>query len=514
MVHTRNGSSYSVQPDGPGQGRGKTRTSSSKSSSRKTHLEDARAAPIPQGLNHFQVAAIEIYQSQYRYWFRAVGNMPKPLAGGHELQLTHQELSGSGEDHRTLRRVEPIVLQRQGKKDKEFVEEPKSFICIPEEGIGNDPSFGRRPNGIYQLQKHPKRSPKDLRRRRKVSRTIRERAKAKKIGTDLTHKGTGSPNWSLQLWIVSSIWPVLGYEIKFVKYSIDVELCKFDAKLNKITSDISELKRNDKNYTEWYKLTNVKLYSITSTCDRIESKCKSQNDEMEDLSILNINDQLRILKDHVFEIIDNTNQFATHLEKSDSERQKLKNEISAIVEKINKNSEPHIPSYSTPLTEEKLSVKGSLTPFLGENTICAKNIPKLKEWPTFSGEGEYNHIEFIRKIDILKEDVHIPDEIIVEDHINSMEDIITRTRIGKTWVRVPMEFKMVSRTSREDKRPERPVLKCHKCGSTSHLANTCTKKAKINEVKVIEEVQCTEEKEESDLDSTVSEDTPVEDYPT
>ncbi|MBW0468455.1 hypothetical protein O181_008170 [Austropuccinia psidii MF-1] len=100
-----------------------------------------------------------------------------------------------------------------------------------------------------------------------------------------------------------------------------------------------------------------------------------------------------------------------------------------------------------------------------------------------------------------------------EDYINSMEDIITRTRIGKTCNRVPMESKMVSKTSIEDKRPERPVLKCHKCGSTSNLANTCTKKTKMNEFQVIEEVQCTEEKEESDLDSAVSEDTPVEDYP-
>ncbi|MBW0551965.1 hypothetical protein O181_091680 [Austropuccinia psidii MF-1] len=71
---------------------------------------------------------------------------------------------------------------------------------------------------------------------------------------------------------------------------------------------------------------------------------------------------------------------------------------------------------------------------------------------------------------------------------------------------------MVSKTSREDQRPERPVLKCHKCGGTTHLANTCTKKTKINSVQVIEEVQCTEEKEESDLDYAVSEDTPVEDY--
>ncbi|MBW0554857.1 hypothetical protein O181_094572 [Austropuccinia psidii MF-1] len=72
---------------------------------------------------------------------------------------------------------------------------------------------------------------------------------------------------------------------------------------------------------------------------------------------------------------------------------------------------------------------------------------------------------------------------------------------------------MVPNISREEKRPEKPVLKCHKCGSTSNLANTCTKKKKINECQVIEEVQCTEEKEASDLDSAVSEDTPAEDYP-
>ncbi|MBW0576496.1 hypothetical protein O181_116211 [Austropuccinia psidii MF-1] len=75
-----------------------------------------------------------------------------------------------------------------------------------------------------------------------------------------------------------------------------------------------------------------------------------------------------------------------------------------------------------------------------------------------------------------------------------------------------MESKIISKVPREDKRREKPVLKFHKCGSTSHLASTCTKMRKINEVKFIEEVQCTEEKEESDLDSEVSENTPVEDY--
>ncbi|MBW0505186.1 hypothetical protein O181_044901 [Austropuccinia psidii MF-1] len=76
-----------------------------------------------------------------------------------------------------------------------------------------------------------------------------------------------------------------------------------------------------------------------------------------------------------------------------------------------------------------------------------------------------------------------------------------------------MESKMVPNISREDRKPERPVLKCHECRSTSHLANTCTKKTKIKEVLVIEEVQCTEGKEESELDSAVSEDATVEDYP-
>ncbi|MBW0548775.1 hypothetical protein O181_088490 [Austropuccinia psidii MF-1] len=99
-----------------------------------------------------------------------------------------------------------------------------------------------------------------------------------------------------------------------------------------------------------------------------------------------------------------------------------------------------------------------------------------------------------------------------EDYISSMKDIITRKRIGKTWTRVPMESKMVFKTSKEDKWPERAFLECNKCGSTSHLAKPCTKKTKINEVKIIKEVQCTEEKEESDLDSAVSEDIPVEDY--
>ncbi|MBW0461398.1 hypothetical protein O181_001113 [Austropuccinia psidii MF-1] len=88
-----------------------------------------------------------------------------------------------------------------------------------------------------------------------------------------------------------------------------------------------------------------------------------------------------------------------------------------------------------------------------------------------------------------------------------MEDIINRKSIGKTWTRNPMESKIVPKTFREDRRPERPVLKCHKCGKPSHLAKTSTKNTKINKGQIIEEAQCAEEKEESDQDSASSEDT-------
>ncbi|MBW0474511.1 hypothetical protein O181_014226 [Austropuccinia psidii MF-1] len=154
-------------------------------------------------------------------------------------------------------------------------------------------------------------------------------------------------------------------ERKFVNTSINVELGKIDSKLTKITLDINDLKKNDRNSSEWHKSTISKLDSITNTCDRIESKCQLQDDEIGDISISHINEQLKVLRNQVLEIIRNTNQFATHLEKSHSERQKLKNEIIANVEQTHKNYEPHMPRHSKPFNEEKHSVKRSLTPFLG-----------------------------------------------------------------------------------------------------------------------------------------------------
>ncbi|MBW0526985.1 hypothetical protein O181_066700 [Austropuccinia psidii MF-1] len=159
------------------------------------------------------------------------------------------------------------------------------------------------------------------------------------------------------------------------------------------------------------------------------SKFQVQNYKLEYLSINQINYQHAILKNYVLEIFNNTNLFVTHLDRSDSERKKLRSAICAHLEKIYRNSEPnsHIPRNSTPLTEETIYVKESLTPFLGENEISAKNISKLEEWATFPGEGTYNHIEFIRTMDIFQEDLHIPSEMIV----GKLHSLFTRT--AKKW---------------------------------------------------------------------------------
>ncbi|MBW0507011.1 hypothetical protein O181_046726 [Austropuccinia psidii MF-1] len=41
-----------------------------------------------------------------------------------------------------------------------------------------------------------------------------------------------------------------------------------------------------------------------------------------------------------------------------------------------------------------------------------KEVPKLQEWPHFSGEGEYDHMEFIRGIEMIKEDFELPGRLV------------------------------------------------------------------------------------------------------
>ncbi|MBW0556636.1 hypothetical protein O181_096351 [Austropuccinia psidii MF-1] len=72
-----------------------------------------------------------------------------------------------------------------------------------------------------------------------------------------------------------------------------------------------------------------------------------------------------------------------------------------------------------------------------------------------------------------------------EDYINAMEDITTRTKIGRNWYKPPMDKKNSGKPIPKPNKPHnKPPLKCHKCGRSSHLANTCPKKTRINEIEI------------------------------
>ncbi|MBW0501039.1 hypothetical protein O181_040754 [Austropuccinia psidii MF-1] len=72
-----------------------------------------------------------------------------------------------------------------------------------------------------------------------------------------------------------------------------------------------------------------------------------------------------------------------------------------------------------------------------------------------------------------------------EDYINAMEDITTRTKIGRNWYKPPMDNKTSGKPVPKPNKPhEKAPLKFHKCGITYHLANTCTKKRRINEIEI------------------------------
>ncbi|MBW0583449.1 hypothetical protein O181_123164 [Austropuccinia psidii MF-1] len=91
-----------------------------------------------------------------------------------------------------------------------------------------------------------------------------------------------------------------------------------------------------------------------------------------------------------------------------------------------------------------------------------------------------------------------------EEYINALEDIVTRTKIGRTWkkldIKSPNKPFLNKETSKESFKPNtsnnNEQRKCHKCGGIGHLANNFLKKAKINEI--VETENQNDKEEESD----------------
>ncbi|MBW0560812.1 hypothetical protein O181_100527 [Austropuccinia psidii MF-1] len=100
-----------------------------------------------------------------------------------------------------------------------------------------------------------------------------------------------------------------------------------------------------------------------------------------------------------------------------------------------------------------------------------------------------------------------------EEYINALEEIVTRTKIGRTWkkldIKSPNKPFIKKDKPRETLKPNtsknNEQRKCHKCGCIGHLANNCLKKAKINEIVETEDHNDKGEEYDSEKDTEESE---------
>ncbi|MBW0574833.1 hypothetical protein O181_114548 [Austropuccinia psidii MF-1] len=130
-----------------------------------------------------------------------------------------------------------------------------------------------------------------------------------------------------------------------------------------------------------------------------------------DVSIDNITEKLNKLSISVEKFEEKTSShqklLLDHVEKSDEARIHLKDDIQSeirlITEKMDKMNEANsnMPKLSTPFSHIRSPVKPKeelTNPFIRDlshqhnNQVLMKEAPQLKKWPTFTGEGEYDHM--------------------------------------------------------------------------------------------------------------------------
>ncbi|MBW0563313.1 hypothetical protein O181_103028 [Austropuccinia psidii MF-1] len=161
------------------------------------------------------------------------------------------------------------------------------------------------------------------------------------------------------------------------------------------------------------------ILSLTQICARIESKFTLLN-QPDDNSISFITRQLKELRIQVQSLENSTGHnaalFQEQLEKSDKARLELKKDLQSSINNISLKND--FPRQSTPILDRNLlNLNNDLHHTIPSNaeveTACnLKDILILEEWPTFGGEGEYNHMEFMKTSDMFQEYFSLPDEYI------------------------------------------------------------------------------------------------------
>ncbi|MBW0581211.1 hypothetical protein O181_120926 [Austropuccinia psidii MF-1] len=158
------------------------------------------------------------------------------------------------------------------------------------------------------------------------------------------------------------------------------EISKLKTKLNEVISDDTKQTElwNELTYKEDNHKKNV-ISSIQSVQHELINSQRCNNSKMNDIKQL-----LNTLPRMSTPLNQNEGKGIPNPQVLDIENSQLTNEFSVSFHKLE-------PSMAQALLKE---------------------VQKLKEWPHFSGEGESDHMEFIRRIDMIKEDFELTDRLV------------------------------------------------------------------------------------------------------
>ncbi|MBW0535655.1 hypothetical protein O181_075370 [Austropuccinia psidii MF-1] len=350
-----------------------------------------RPEPFPTGKNRDILVSVQelVYGSKAA----GVGASSKSFDGYNELISSSKEVHGPRKDREPSEGLKNHVLQRTSPTDKSLVEKPKNFIRVPEEKVG--PKKGQQPCGSspsLHKQEYTSKSAKQGQESPKEQSEGQEKVKGKgkiqveqTLSTELQNSKErkdshgqyfqhGKESDGIQKQGGGKNEPILPKEIDLVKLLTHFETCikeilanfnNFEYIQKKLGREILQVKESQNTIIGLENVNKDNILSLTHICERIEFKVTFLN-QPNDNSTSCITKQLKDLR----------------------------------------------------IQSAKLEV---------EATCNFKDIPRLEEWQTLSGEGEYNHMELMKTIDMSKEDFKIPDEYI-SARLNSLF-----TKSAKKW---------------------------------------------------------------------------------
>ncbi|MBW0537211.1 hypothetical protein O181_076926 [Austropuccinia psidii MF-1] len=374
--------------------------------------------PVPKGNN--RDIPVSVQELVYGSKTARVGTSLMSLDRHNELISSSEEFHGSRKDRGTSEGLDTHVLQRTNSTDKILVEKPEHVIRGPEEEIG--PRKGKKPSG----------SSPSLHKQNSASTSTKQAQENPKDQPEGQEKAKGKGKAQVEQTLPAKLQDSQQREDSHGQYLVNlvnqIETCNkeiitklkaFEYIQQKLGNEISQVREPQKTIIDLRKVDKYNILSLAQICARAEAKVTLLN-QPDDNSISFITRELKELRIQVQNLENSTGHnaalFQEQLEKSDKARLELKEDIQSSINNISLKNE--LPRQSTPILDRNvLNLNNDLHHTISSNadveTACNfKEIPRLEEWPTFSGEGEYNHMEFMKTIDMFKEDFNIPDEYI------------------------------------------------------------------------------------------------------